>query len=670
MRRLVLLNVCVAVAYVAAARLGFHVAFAAEQISTVWPPSGIAMASMILGGLSLAPGVWLGAFLANAGMHAPLWSAACIAAGNTFEAAIARWMLRRFDVDPGLGTVGAAAAFIGLGAVAATMTSATVGVLALSVAHVQPWWRFPSLWFDWWLGDALGVLVVAPAMLTLAHARWSSRDRIEAVLFTGGSVIVAQFVFGNAFGAARDPIEYGVFPLLIAAAMRGNQASAMLALVGTSAVAIANTALGAGPFAGASLHHSLILLQLFTGVAAVTTLLLAAGSHERHQTVAREAAAGQALRGHEAMLRLAQRAGHIGTFEWDFQAGMATCSEEFFRLFALPYRDGGISTAEWGTFIHPDDRDAMAAHLQRVIRGQEPAAADYRIVAADGRTRWLSYVGRIERTAHGDRMLGVVMDVTARKRDEIALREAKAAAETTSLLKDEFLAMLSHELRTPLAAVLGYARLLQMGALSGATERRAIEVIERNAQAQARLVDELLDMSRIAAGRVPLERRPVAPAAVVREALDGVVPQADGKQIDVRIDVDDDVPMVAGDAARLRQVLSNLATNAIKFTPAGGRVTVTARGADGHVEIAIADTGIGIAPEFLPFVFEPFRQAETKFDGARSGLGLGLALSRRLIELHGGTIEAASAGLGCGATFSVRLPISEPDGDARADGRA
>jgi signal transduction histidine kinase len=220
--------------------------------------------------------------------------------------------------------------------------------------------------------------------------------------------------------------------------------------------------------------------------------------------------------------------------------------------------------------------------------------------------------------------------------------------------------MLSHELRTPLAAVLGYARLLQMGALSGPMQRRAIEVIERNAQAQARLVDELLDMSRIAAGRVPIERRPVAPAAVLREALDGVAPAADGKHIDVRVEVSDDVPMVVGDAARLRQVLSNLATNAIKFTPAGGRVTVTARTVDGYVEIDVADTGVGIAPEFLPFVFEPFRQADTKFDGARSGLGLGLALSRRLIELHGGTIEAASAGLGRGATFSVRLPRPAP----------
>jgi integral membrane sensor domain MASE1 len=287
MRRLVLLNACVALAYVAAAQLGFHVAFAAEQISTVWPPSGIAMASVILGGLPLAPGVWLGAFAANAAMHAPLWSAAAIAAGNTLEAASARWMLRRFRVDPGLGTVSAAVAFVTLGAVLATMTSATVGVLTLSVAHVQPWRLFPWLWFDWWLGDALGVLVVAPAMLALVHARWSTRDRIEAVVFTVASLGVAQLVFGNAFGVASDPIEYAVFPVLIAVAMRGHQASAMLALLGTSAVAIANTAIGHGPFAGANLHHGLILLQLFTGVAAVTTLLLAAGASERRDRAAR-----------------------------------------------------------------------------------------------------------------------------------------------------------------------------------------------------------------------------------------------------------------------------------------------------------------------------------------------------------------------------------------------
>jgi PAS domain S-box-containing protein len=660
MRRLALLNACVAVAYIAAAKLGFHVAFAAEQISTVWPPSGIAVASVILGGLPLAPGVWLGAFAANAGMHAPLWSAASIAAGNTLEAASAGWMFRRFRIDPGLATVGAVLAFVALGAFVATMTSATVGVLTLAVAHVQPWSRFSPLWFDWWLGDALGVLVVAPAMLGLAHARWSARDRIEAAAFTAGSVIIAQLVFGDAFGRAGDPIEYAVFPVLIAAGMRGNQASAMLALLGTSIVAIVNTAIGQGPFARASLHGSLILLQLFTGIAAVTTLLLAAAARERRETAAREAAAAQALREREDMLRLAQHAGHIGTFEWDFRAGQATCSEEFFRLFGLPYGDGRIATADWGALTHPDDREAMAAHLRCALRGEEPAAADYRIVTADGRTRWLSYVGRIERTPDGDRMVGVVMDVTARKRNELALQEAKAAAESTSLLKDEFLAMLSHELRTPLAAVLGYARLLQMGTLSGPMQQRAIEVIERNAQAQARLVDELLDMSRLAAGRAPIERRPVAPGSVLRDALEGVVLAAEAKRIGFRIEVDDDVPMVIGDPARLRQVLSNLVTNAIKFTPPGGGVTATVRPADACVEIAIADTGIGIAPEFLPFVFEPFRQADTKFDAARNGLGLGLALSRRLMELHGGTIEAASDGLGCGATFTVRIPRSAP----------
>jgi signal transduction histidine kinase len=342
---------------------------------------------------------------------------------------------------------------------------------------------------------------------------------------------------------------------------------------------------------------------------------------------------------------------------------MATCSEEFFRLFGLPLGDGRISTAEWGTFTHPDDRESMAGHLQRALRGDEPAAADYRIVTADGRTRWLSYIGRIERTARGERMVGVVMDVTARKLDEMALREAKAAAESTSLLKDEFLAMLSHELRTPLAAVLGYARLLQTQTMSAPMQRRAIQVIERNAQAQARLVDELLDMSRIAAGRVPIERRPGAPAAVLRAARAGVAPSAGVKRIDVHVAVADSVPMVLGDAARLRQVLSNLLTNAIKFTPSGGRIDAAVRTRDAQVEIAVADTGIGIAPAFLPFVFEPFRQAETKFDGAQSGLGLGLALSRKLVELHGGTIEATSAGLGCGATFHVRIPRAPLDGD-------
>jgi CheY-like chemotaxis protein len=237
------------------------------------------------------------------------------------------------------------------------------------------------------------------------------------------------------------------------------------------------------------------------------------------------------------------------------------------------------------------------------------------------------------------------------------LRAALASAEEANRLKDEFLAVLSHELRTPLNAILGWARILRAGTLADTDIPRALETIERNAQAQAQLIEDLLDVSRIVSGKLRLDMRPVDIGEVIEEAVDTVRPTADARGVTLTV-VISHVGPVSGDAQRLQQVIWNLLSNSIKFTPQGGRVDLRVDQSASMVRIAVTDTGQGIDPDFLPHVFDRFRQAAAgPGQASRKGLGLGLAIVRHLVEAHAGTVNAASDGAGRGATFTVEIPV-------------
>ena len=241
-------------------------------------------------------------------------------------------------------------------------------------------------------------------------------------------------------------------------------------------------------------------------------------------------------------------------------------------------------------------------------------------------------------------------------------RSARAEAERTSQMKDEFLATLSHELRTPLTAILGWAQVLRRGSRDEADLHRGLQTIERNARAQAQLIEDLLDMSRITSGKVQLEMTPLSAKALVDAAIETVRPAADARNIHIDRDYQDGPAMVAGDPSRLQQIIWNLLSNAIKFTPRDGAIQVGVHSADQQVEITIRDSGIGIKPEFLAHVFERFRQADASTTRKHGGLGLGLAIVKQLVEQHGGTVSAASDGEGRGACFTVRLPFSVQHG--------
>ncbi|HYG79816.1 MAG TPA: ATP-binding protein, partial [Pyrinomonadaceae bacterium] len=261
--------------------------------------------------------------------------------------------------------------------------------------------------------------------------------------------------------------------------------------------------------------------------------------------------------------------------------------------------------------------------------------------------------------------LTVIQDITEQKRaeaerDRVLEREKalRAEAEEASRLKDEFLATVSHELRTPLTAILGWAHMLRTGQFAGGDTAKALETIERNARAQAQLIDDLLDVSRIITGKLRLDVRPVDPNSLIGAAVEAVGPAAEAKGIRVQKIVDTGIVFVSGDPVRLQQVVWNLLSNAVKFTPRGGRVQVRLERVNSHVEIGVSDTGQGISPEFLPHVFDRFRQADQGTTREHGGMGLGLAIVRHIVELHGGTVRAESPGEGKGSTFTVLLPVA------------
>lgn len=272
------------------------------------------------------------------------------------------------------------------------------------------------------------------------------------------------------------------------------------------------------------------------------------------------------------------------------------------------------------------------------------------------------FTERVERLVLGIAAQGAVAIDNARLYEEArgavaAERAARAEVERVSVMKDQFLATLSHELRTPLNAILGWSQIVLLRGRLGQEDRHGLETIARNARAQAQMIDDLLDMNRIVSGKLRLDVQRVELAGIIDAALEGIQPSADAKAIRVRRTLDPNAGPVSGDPHRLQQIVWNLVTNAVKFTPKGGQIDVLLQRVNSHVEVVVHDTGVGIGPDFLPHVFERFRQADASTTRPFAGLGLGLSIVKQLVELHGGTVHAQSPGEGLGATFTVRLPL-------------
>jgi len=372
-------------------------------------------------------------------------------------------------------------------------------------------------------------------------------------------------------------------------------------------------------------------------------------------------AAHEGVRENEERLLMAMEVGRFAAWEWDVATGHMTWSSDPEALFGFP-RGAFGPQLRISRVLHPDDRAAVDDAIASAHRSGS-YEAEYRLVRPNGEIVWVRDRGRVM-NSHGRtlRLIGVSRDRTAeheaaveRERLLQSARQARDEAERQSRLKDEFLATLSHELRTPMNAILGWLAILDTGKPIRDVYS-ALSVIRRNAEIQAKLIDDLLDMNRLVSGTAHLEIASIDIAVLAQGTLQALQPAADAKGVQLICGVDSSIGPVLADARRVQQVLWNLVHNGIKFTPSGGRVEIHVRRVDSALHIVVQDTGQGISRDFLPHVFERFRQEDASNTRGKFGLGLGLSIAKHLVELHGGTITAFSNGAGDGARFEIEIP--------------
>ena len=519
-----------ATTYVIVARLGLLIDAIAGFATLVWPPTGIALAALVCFGYRLWPAIFIGAFVVNLWTGAPALVALGIAVGNTLEAVVGAYALRRIrGFRPSLDRLQDVLGVIVLAAVLSTTISAPIGVASLSLAHMvspsQSW----VAWRAWWLGDLIGDLVVAPLLLvwiTSGRRPVPANQIIEGAALLTALVCANTLIFGGFGVRGTTALEqaYLVFPLLVWAALRFEQRGATLAAFVTAVIAVWGTVVGHGPFVRTAISESLFALQTFIGVGTATFLVL------------------------------------------------------------------GASIAE-------------------------------------------------------------------RRRAEERLRRAHEAAAEANRVKSDFLGVMSHELRTPLNAISGYVDLLSTGLAGPMTDKQEefLTRIQTNQRHLLSLIEDVLGFAKVEAGRLTIEIGPV-PVCEAIAALEPMVgPDLRRKRLTFTSEPADPSLVARADPEKLRQILLNLVTNAVKFTADGGRITVAADRADGAVRIRISDTGIGIPPEQLPQIFDPFFQVDRGTTRRYPGIGLGLAIARDLARAMGGDVKLEST-QGEGSTALLLLP--------------
>lgn len=667
------LSLLIAIVYFAAAEFGLSLASVHQNVTPVWPPTGIAIASLLIFGVRVWPGIFLGALAANVLTNLPIASATGIAIGNTLEAVVAWSLLKRskgwrrsFD------SVGDVMAFVVYAAVLAPLVSATIGSLSVCFGDPRQWGRFLNLWLTWWMGDGFGALIVSPLILS-----WSTSSKIErkdipeiAGLFVL-LLVVVLIVFGGWFpGPVKTyPLAYLCLPCLLWAALRFDQRIVTSAIMLMAGLAVWGAKHSFGPFVQASPNVTLLLLISFVGTTTLMTLLVAAVTTERQKAEAEKWKLGSELEHHRR--RVEDIVEHVPGVVWEAW-GKPDASNQRIDFVSnhveemVGYsKDEWLSTPNfWLSIVHPDDKERAAAEAASIFASRKGGTSRFRWMHKEGREVWVEAQSIVVCDESGPiGMRGVTLDITAAveaeiERAELLERESRARqqAEEASRLKEEFLATVSHELRTPLNAVVGWSRLLHSGQLDAAGATHAVEVIERNAAAQRQIIEDLLDVSRIVSGKLRISTQPVDLLLIIHAAIDAVQPAAEAKEIKIATHVSAADAIVRADSERLQQVFWNLLSNAVKFTPAGGQVDVYLERDGSLAEIRIEDTGPGVPAEFLPRIFERFSQADGSSTRKHGGLGLGLAIVRHLVELHGGTVSATNGEMG-GAVLAVKLPV-------------
>ena len=672
--------VALAALYFGAARIGLAMDAVGGFATLVWPPTGIALAALLLRGHRLWPGVMIGAWVANFLTGASFPVALGIATGNTLEAVLAAYALRRLSgYRTSLDRLRDVLALIVLAAMLSTMVSATVGVTSLYLGGILPPAQIGEAWRAWWLGDLISDLLVAPAILV-----WASAPRVrppplrivEAVALGVLVLTVLFVVFGRPMTERGAVFQYPylVFPPLVWAALRFDQRGAASTTLAVAILAVWATAIGHGPFVRPQLVEGLLGLQTFLGITAATFLVLGATMAERRLAIYdAQAAVAEQQRllveldiAHQRLVTvLAQSPIGIGIAEAP-SGRFVFMNEEAVRLIGgrpVLSKAADPQSGGWQGF-HPDGRRIAPDEwpIARAMRRGEIVRNEIlRIVRADQSTVDASVNAAPVRDVDGRIIAAVVIywDVTAQRRAEDELRLAHETVAAANRAKAEFFAVMSHELRTPLNAIAGYVELLALGIQGplSETQRESLERIQRNQRHLLSLIEEVLVFAKLEADRLPLELETV----VVRDMLNDLEPLLGGelerKALTLACDACDSSLRVRADPEKLRQILVNLVGNAIKFTPAGGRVRLSARAEGDMVRISVSDTGIGIPADQVARVFEPFFQVERGPTRRFPGVGLGLAIARDLARAMRGDIEVESR-VAEGTTVSVSLPAA------------
>jgi len=509
--------------YFVASKIGFLMAFEAEQVTVVWPPTGIALAALLFFGYRAWPGIALGAFLTNATAHEPVFSALGIATGNTLEALIGAYLCKRAGFNNSLARVKDVLILVIFSALSSTMVSSTIGVTSLTLSHVQAWSAYRPLWLVWWLGDATGALIFAPILLVWSNRCFYSSLREynmgEAFALVAGMIITSLAIFTEplSMGITGHVFIYLIFPFIIWAALRFGQHGTTFVTLAASIIAIWATMHGSGPFTAVSIDQSLNFLQIFMAVVAVTGLLLGAA-------------------------------------------------------------------------------------------------------------------------------------ITERRRAEEALKESDRR-------KDEFIATLSHELRNPLAPLSNALSILRSSNIGTKHYSDSLEIMGRQVKQITRLVDDLLDVSRISHGKLELKKNLITLEEVINNALETARPLIEKNGHEFSVHLPQEPVWLNADLTRLSQVFANLLNNAIKYTPTGGKILLEATAVEQTLAVRVQDAGIGIPENMLARIFDIFTQVDSSIERAHGGLGIGLMLVKNLVEMHGGSIEVHSEGKDKGSEFLVKLPV-------------
>jgi len=561
--------------------------------------------------------------------------------------------------------------FVVYAAVLAPLVSATIGSLSLCLADAKEWARFPWIWLTWWMGDGFGALIVTPLLLSWSvPGKVTSRDVPEIFSLFVLLLIVVLIVFGGWFpGPVKTyPLAYLCLPSLLWAALKFDQRVVSSAIVLMAGLAVWGFRHGYGPFVHGSPNVSLLLLTSFVGTSSLMTMVVAAVISERRKAQAERSKLGSELELNRR--RIEDIVAHVPGVVWEAWGNPDTANQRTDFVSSHVEKMLGYSKEEWLStpnfwlsIVHPDDKERAAAEAAAIFASGKGGAIRFRWMHKDGREVWVEAQSIVVCDETGPvGMRGVTMDITAAVKAEIERAKlleleshARQQAEEASRLKEEFLATVSHELRTPLNAVVGWSRLLRTGQLDKDGMLHAVEVIERNAAAQRQIIEDLLDVSRIVTGKLRINTQPVDVLLVIHAAIESVRPAAEAKEIKIATHVEAPDTIVRADLDRMQQVLWNLLANAVKFTPAGGVIDVHLAKHDSLAEIRIEDSGPGIPAEFLPRIFERFSQADGSSTRKHGGLGLGLAIVRHLVELHGGTVLAGNHDNG-GAVLTVQLP--------------